>query len=190
MADFQIAYDITMGYEGGYANVSGDPGGETYKGIARNFWPNWSGWTIVDGWKNSANPNWKNLMVEELEPNVQDFYKQLFWNRFLGDQIANQEIANELFDSAVNMGVSRAVSFLQEALNIFSDRTHDLVVDGIFGGKTLGALNFFLNNAKTRTIQALLLDLNVQQGAWYHHLAKEHGMSKFIEGWYKRVELG
>jgi lysozyme family protein len=188
MADFKIAYDETMGFEGGYANVSGDPGGETYKGIARNFWPNWSGWSVLDSWKNGGNPNWKNLMKEELEPNVQDFYKQQFWNRFLGDQITNQEIANELFDSAVNMGMSKAVSFLQEALSIFQS-AHHVVIDGNFGGQTLGALNFFLNNSHEHKIKAFLLDLNVQQGAWYHHLAKEHGMNKFIEGWYKRVEL-
>ena len=29
----------------------GDPGGETIHGIARYFWPTWSGWKIVDSFK-------------------------------------------------------------------------------------------------------------------------------------------
>jgi lysozyme family protein len=188
MADFKIAYDETMGNEGGYANVQGDPGGETWKGIARNFWPNWEGWKTIDEWKNGGNPNWKNLMKEELEPNVQDFYKVQFWNRILGDQIRNQEVANELFDSAVNMGVSKAVTFLQEALSIFQNAVV-IVADGNFGGITFKCLDKFLLSSTEHRIKAFLLDLNVQQGAWYHHLAKEHGMSKFIEGWYNRVGL-
>ena len=48
MAIFNSAFQITMGNEGGYANNPADSGGETYKGIAKNYWPNWEGWTAVD----------------------------------------------------------------------------------------------------------------------------------------------
>ena len=34
--------------ESGYANVSGDLGGETYRGITRKNFPKWDGWKIVD----------------------------------------------------------------------------------------------------------------------------------------------
>lgn len=39
MADFDKAHLEVMGNEGGYANNPVDAGGETYKGIARKFWP-------------------------------------------------------------------------------------------------------------------------------------------------------
>ena len=44
MADFKVAFAKTIRFEGGYVNHKADKGGETYKGIARNFWPKWKGW--------------------------------------------------------------------------------------------------------------------------------------------------
>lgn len=43
MAIFEKAYDPVRQWEGGWCNVEGDRGGETYAGIARNFWPGWPG---------------------------------------------------------------------------------------------------------------------------------------------------
>ena len=37
MAEFETAYYLTNKIEGGYANDQDDKGGETYRGIARNF---------------------------------------------------------------------------------------------------------------------------------------------------------
>src|ERR1035441_4044145 len=51
VADFNAAHQQVMGNEGGYANNPADAGGETYKGIARKFWPQWCGWKYVDGVK-------------------------------------------------------------------------------------------------------------------------------------------
>ena len=38
MANFEEAYKKTSDFEGGYVNDEDDAGGETYRGIARNFW--------------------------------------------------------------------------------------------------------------------------------------------------------
>jgi lysozyme family protein len=43
MADFKQAYQLVLQNEGGYVNDPNDPGGETYKGVARNIY-------IVTGW--------------------------------------------------------------------------------------------------------------------------------------------
>ena len=48
---FGEIFKKTMGHEGGYAFHELDRGGETYKGIARNFHKNWEGWKIVDNCK-------------------------------------------------------------------------------------------------------------------------------------------
>ena len=49
MSEFQPAFESMIVNEGGYklTNVSGDKGGMTYAGIARNRWPNWSGWPAM-----------------------------------------------------------------------------------------------------------------------------------------------
>jgi lysozyme family protein len=48
MADLTTAYESTMKAEGGYVNNPQDPGGETYKGIARKFNSKWDGWIAID----------------------------------------------------------------------------------------------------------------------------------------------
>src|SRR2546426_796362 len=53
MADFDYALTQLLKVEGGYANDPRDPGGETYKGISRVFWPNWSGWPLIDAAKSA-----------------------------------------------------------------------------------------------------------------------------------------
>ncbi|MDR2457828.1 MAG: hypothetical protein LBD41_05040, partial [Clostridiales Family XIII bacterium] len=39
---------IISEYEGGYSNVPGDLGGETYAGISRKYNPDWQGWETLD----------------------------------------------------------------------------------------------------------------------------------------------
>ena len=118
MADFEKAYQRTMGTEGGYANNPRDTGGETYKGISRDNWPRWSGWPIVDGVKNNllrqplyGSPIYKNWVRELnrqlagsplLQQSVMSFYRSNFWG-VLGD-ITYQRVAEEVFDKRVNCG--------------------------------------------------------------------------------------
>lgn len=50
-AVFESAYAPVKQWEGGWCDVPGDSGGETYAGIARNFFPNWRGWPLIDAAK-------------------------------------------------------------------------------------------------------------------------------------------
>lgn len=118
MADFLIADKLRVGNEGGYANVVGDRGGETWRGIARKAHPKWEGWKIIDSLRNKQgfpiilNEN-KRLQELELE-----FYKVTFWDVIKGDKLKHQEVANVLYDSAVNMGPKQAVKLAQRAAGI------------------------------------------------------------------------
>lgn len=124
MADYKHAIAKILRTEGGYVNDTDDAGGETYKGIARNFWPNWAGWKIIDsvktkGWP-SGNDKFDNdvkshilLKILVLQDMVVAFYKSNFWDKVGGDQIASQTIADNLVDSAVNEGIKPAVKRAQ-----------------------------------------------------------------------------
>jgi lysozyme family protein len=94
-------------------NDADDTGGETYKGIARNFWGGWGGWINIDGAKKRPNfPKslYSNVILNSL---VSDFYKRQFWDKVGGDFIDNQSIADLLVDSAVNEGIKPAVKRAQ-----------------------------------------------------------------------------
>lgn len=109
MANFDIAYNRTCKFEGGWVNDDADSGKETYKGISRAANPKWSGWAIVDSYKKK--PNFpKNLDNDKkLQDLVKSCYKENYWKPIWGDKIKNQKVANDLYDTAVNMGVGMSI---------------------------------------------------------------------------------
>jgi len=190
MANFEVAYDTTMGHEGGYVNDPTDYGGETYKGISRKYWPNWDGWRIIDNLK--YKPGFpENLRNDpRLDRSVKKFYKDNFWNGFLGDVIGDQDIANEIFDTAVNMGIGKACKFLQKSLNLLNNngkRYNDIVEDGKMGPNTLTALGEYL---RQKDKSYLLKVMNLLQGNHYiKRMSDDPTQEKFAFGWMSRVEI-
>ena len=116
MADFLIAYKKTGGWEGGWNHVANDRGQETYKGIARKFWPKWEGWKIID--KKKPLKHGAIIKDEALEKLVHSFYKTQFWDVVAGDQIEDQNTANTLYDFGVNAGYGRSIQNIQIVLDL------------------------------------------------------------------------
>ena len=189
MAEFSEAYTQTAAHEGGYSNDPLDRGGETYRGIARVHHPDWAGWKRIDGQRRRR--GFPKLLDgdDTLQADVQAFYKAAYWDRFDGDRLPDQAVANELYDTAVNMGVRRAVRFLQTSLNMLNRNQtdyEDLIVDGWFGAKTLHSLDALLK--KDRDCTALVKLMNIQQGARYVEiLAGDTSQERFTRGWIKRA---
>jgi lysozyme family protein len=190
MADYDVAYDITLAHEGGYGNDPDDAGGETYKGVARKYYPTWAGWAIIDAAKEE--PNFPESLKDNivLDSMIREFYKINYWNRFDGDSLSEQLLANELFDTGVNMGISRAVEFLQKALNVLNRNGKlydDIGEDGKFGNDTINALSAYLS---TDSISLLLKITNILQGMHYIEYArKSPTQEKYLRGWANRVEF-
>jgi len=190
MADFNIAYNITMMNEGGYSLDPDDAGGETYKGISRRYNPTWSGWERIDIFKGL--PDFpKNLEGKNsIQDAVKIFYKQIYWDRFLGDNIDKQNVAMEMFDTSVNMGVSKACIFLQQALNLLNRNGslfNDMIEDGFMGNITINTLNEY---CKKETDIYLLKIMNILQGMHYiNYMKKSPIQEKYARGWLERVEI-
>lgn len=189
---FTEAYAVLIGHEGGYADHPKDRGGETYKGIARNFHPNWSGWAIIDALKNEKDfPACLNC-DPELDQRVQEFYKKNFWDRLLLDECQSPELAMELFEFAVNAGVACSAKNLQKVCNAFNKEDKhgntffpDLIVDGIVGDRSMTALN-----SLQKYFAPILKALNALQGAHYLEIASEDvDQRDFTKGWLTRVSL-
>jgi lysozyme family protein len=190
MADFDQALLPVLAHEGGYVNDPDDLGGETYKGVARRFNGSWPGWRRIDRAKRQRGFPASLQRDAKLQDQVRTFYKQHYWDKFQGDAIANQDLADELFDTAVNLGVARAVTFLQRALNVLNRNAAlypDLIEDGIFGARSLAAITAYLD----RDAAAHLLKvLNILQGMHYiEFMTRSPEQEKFARGWLKRVKI-
>lgn len=113
MAKYDIAYELTGGFEGGFSDVPGDNGGYTYCGITEKNYPSWPYWSDI----RSKNPK-HNQVFPELHEAVKEFYKKEFWDKIHGDDISSQSLANQIYDTAVNAGISRAISLAQQSLGV------------------------------------------------------------------------
>lgn len=151
MADFTQYYPTLLANEGGYCHDVQDPGGETYKGIARAYHPKWAGWPTVDAVKARTSlatsvprTSWRTLSKAleteiALAPLVMNFYKASYWNPLSLDAVHSQCIAEQLADHGVNAGTSRPAKMLQYLLAAEFGVT--LAVDGQVGPRTIAALN-------------------------------------------------
>lgn len=194
MADFEIAYGETAIFEGGYVNDPVDKGGETHLGIARKFNGDWKGWSIVDQIK-AKHPNDYKARINangKLAELAKDLFRKRYWNPIRGDEIPDQHIANKVFDTGVNMGVSRTVKFLQQGLNLLNRNQKnysDVDIDGKLGDATLNALVQFLKLEQDKPDYLLKL-LNLQQASHYVDIMKRDStQERFARGWLNRVAL-
>lgn len=109
--DFNDAFAVVIGHEGGYVNHPDDPGGETNFGISKRAYPN---------------EDIKGMTLER----ARMIYRRDYWDKVRGDELPDA-IALNVFDMAVNHGVKPAVKILQAAVGA--------EVDGVIGPRTLAA---------------------------------------------------
>lgn len=196
MASFDVALEKLLQKEGGWCNVPGDKGGETYCGISSRSWPAWDGWRIIakakihESYEEGPVAFSKHLAgIPTLYGRVCQFYRTNFWSKACADTMP-QALADEMLEQAVNLGVLRAVMFLQKACNALNFRQgqtlfKDLAVDGVMGAKTLAALESVLTSHSAGDV---LRCLNLQQGNHYIALAAANpAQRKFLAGWLKRT---
>lgn len=184
MAVFLSAYtNYILHAEGGYVNNALDRGGETYAGIARNFWPNWSGWSVIDAYKKEK-PLKTNQKLSELAEPVKAFYNEL-WTKNNFGKIVNQSIADILFDWFVNSG-SNAFSTagietfgVDEILN--RDFGYSLPLDRKMNIDTVNAIN-------SVNAQKLYSIIKAERKKFYETIVKKNpSQAVFLKGWMNRI---
>lgn len=163
MADFLPAFESMVVNEGGYvlSNVQEDKGGQTFAGIARNRWPNWAGWSVIDA---------GGVPQADL---VRGFYRANFWNPLRLDDVTDQSVARTLFDFGVNAGTGTAAKLAQIVVGT--------TPDGSIGPKTLSAIN-------ATDPQLFLARYALAKLARYRDIAtKDKSQRIFLLGWVNRL---
>ncbi|MFM1990200.1 MAG: hypothetical protein RJA99_3157 [Pseudomonadota bacterium] len=147
--DFNEAFDRVIGHEGGYVNDPRDPGGETKFGISKRAYPS---------------EDIKNLTLER----ARQLYRRDYWDRG-GIQNLPPFARFDVFDVAVNSGISAAVRMLQRAVGVADD--------GVVGPKTLAAVGYTRPEIFRARFAAERLDFYASLPTW----------PAFGRGWARRV---
>lgn len=171
--------DAVIGREKGYVNDPRDRGGET----------NWGVTVAVARAYGYTGP--MRDMPRQVAERV---YADLYWTCLRLDDVEriSPEIAAELADTGINMGVGIAGRFLQRALNAFNDGGRlwpDLEVDGVVGPRTVGALQAYANqrshHGRALMVAVMLAALNAQQGTRYLDITDADDRQEgFAFGWF------
>ena len=165
----------TIGKEGRYSDHPSDLGGPTKWGITQKV-----------ARANGYTGDMRNLPRSEA---VQIFRSEyLIKSGFDRVMLLSEAIAEELFDTGVNMGVEIAGGFLQRALNVFNGQGElypDLKQDGVVGKNTRAALEAFLKHRGRDGEIVMLTALNAMQGERYIYLCEKREKNEdFVFGWF------
>lgn len=153
--------------EGGHSNDPWDSGGETWFGISKNNWPAWffriAACVHDDGRREVA----------------RQFYFQEFWLPMHCSDFS-YPVAFELLEMAVNLGRAGATRIVQKAIAIHEK---DIVIDGVFGPRTLGALKRFALQHERNLLGALN---GLQFDAYREIVQRKPELSVAFLGWCAR----
>ena len=147
---FDTAFDRLLGAEGGYVNDPADPGGETKWGISKRSYPTLS---IINLTRNDAKV----------------IYERDFWNGI--GEATPPAVRFQVFDFAVNGGLSVAVRKLQSAVGVADDGHWGPVSDKAIA---------------TMELNDIILRFNAQRIRFYTSLSQEK-KDRYLSGWMNRV---
>lgn len=174
--------DAVIRREGGFVDHPSDPGGATMYGI-----------TEAVARRAGYTGDMRALPIDLARAIIRDEYHVK--PGFAALEPLSARIAEELLDTAVNMGPRKPSQWLQQLLNALNRQGADypdLVADGQIGPNTAAALKAFLAVRGADGESVMLAGLNALQGAEYVRLtlAREENEA-FLYGWLKnRVAIG
>jgi lysozyme family protein len=172
--DIEELIDGVIGREGGYSDHLADRGGATRWGVTEAV-------ARAHGYRGDM----RGFPREE----AKRVYKRIYWLRPGFDRVAAvaPEVADELFDTGVNMGPQVAVAFLQRALNALNRGAsdyEDIIPGARIDEPTMLALEAFLAKRQPHGEGVLMKALEALQGARYLHLAERRPANEaFLYGW-------
>lgn len=170
MANFDIAYNIVIGHEGGYQDNPNDINGN-YNSLGQLVGSNFGISAPVYESFLSYPPSKSDMQNMSIQT-AKSIYRTRFWDDIKGDLINNQQVANIFFDGRVNHGRT-GVKIMQRILGVTDD--------GVVGPVTLKAIN-------ESNPSWLFNQYKLNREAFYNYLANVNpGFSVFLIGWLNRI---
>ena len=166
--------DNVIAIEGDYSNHPADRGGPTRWGVTEAV---------------ARAHGYAGDMRHFPRSEAAAIYKRKYWHRPAFDKVDKYapRLAEELFDTGINMGPGIAAGFLQRSLNALNRNGRDfkdIGVDRQIGGQTLSALQAFLKKRGTSGENVLLKAVEALQGHRYIKLAEKRPANEaFLYGW-------
>lgn len=182
MSNFDLAFDIVLGLEGGFVDHSADPGGATNYGISLRYLKqrgDLDGDGVLDGDLDRDG----DIDIDDIRginpANAKHFYQSGFWSPNKLQQVQDQDLAVKIFDMCVNMGGRQAWRLVQRACNGLGE---ELIEDGLVGPMTLEVVNEFDDPVM------LLAEIREQQRQFYERLVEQKpDLAVFLDGWTNRA---
>jgi len=165
---FNHAIAFVLGKEGGYVNDPTDKGGETKYGISDKRDGIADGMTDVDG-DGKPDTRIKELTLGQAS---QIYFRDYWYPSYCPDW--PDGISLIVFDSAVQHGVKKAISLLQDAAGV--------AADGIVGAKTRAAV-------LAADPEWLLTRYLLRRARYYAEIIKSNpSQAKYLNGWFNRLD--
>jgi lysozyme family protein len=170
--------DAAIGREGAYVNNAADKGGPTRWGITEQV-------ARAFGYAGDM-----KLLPRDTAVVI---YRRRYWEspRLSEVQGHYANVATELFDIGINMGVAIAGQFLQRCLNAFNQQgAHyaDIGVDGGIGAMTIHALDCYRQRRGDDGGAVLLEAIRSLRGARYIEISESRPANEtFTYGWFSRM---
>ncbi|MCV2370522.1 glycoside hydrolase family 108 protein [Roseateles oligotrophus] len=159
---FANSLPFVLRWEGGFVDHPADPGGATNRGVTQKVYDTWC----------AKNGRPQHSVRELTEAEMSSIYEHNYWHAARCSEVQDK-LDLALFDTAVNMGVGRAVGFLQESVGC--------QVDGGFGGATLAAVQC------CDPAQALQKFCTVRESYYRRLVEVKPDMNVFLRGWLNRL---
>jgi len=160
MASFDFSGPKLLRKEGGYVFNKNDPGGETKYGISKKSYPHL---------------DIKNITKEE----AWNIYRRDFWDPLHLDSINNQAVADQILDTAANMGIKTGAIIAQRAAKSLGK---NIAVDGTLGPATIAAINSLPSSKLASQMVRHRID------AYNAIVAKRPESREFLKGWLARAK--
>jgi lysozyme family protein len=166
--DIRKLAPVIAKWEGGFVNDPTDRGGATNMGVTLNTWK-------LVGYDKDGDGDIDAKDVRLLTENDFQAVLRRYWNKWQGDNIRNQSIANILVDWYWGSGKWGIV---------IPQRILGVTPDGNVGPKTLAALNKRINEDGEK----LFNEIYKAREKFLHDIVKnDPEQEKFIKGWLNRL---